>query len=321
MPACEVVAPCRRRCRSGHSPADVAVLPTSCDRRSAVLLQPDVFLDVDPLVRDRARDHVVLVGPQVAAPSTKPRQPWQSPANEKPLTPVQPSAWIAFASATIAANDAGGVRSGAAFWNSVLLYQSTDRSARYGARVLLALVNCRAQVARAQILVLGSALMYCVSGQQRVLAGELGHVDVVEPDEIGRVCRHGSPWPGSRCPCSARSGRCSTFRPGWVALNSWTSAIAAAVGGGTLVERDRPLRVHAEAGVPDDDASEDAALRAAKPTTATTSEGSAAPLTVLHLSSVTLSRLVPRHLSPPLSAARALRCLSKRFAKRFDRRT
>ena len=64
--------------------------------------------------------------------TVKPRQPWQSPANVKPLTPF-PSLLIAWASDRICAYVVGGSFGlSPASLNSVLLYQRTDRSAQYG---------------------------------------------------------------------------------------------------------------------------------------------------------------------------------------------
>src|SRR6185437_1508064 len=69
---------------------------------------------------------------QMPGCTVKPRQPWQLPANVKPLTPP-PSLLIACASDRISAYVVGGLfGSSPAFVNSVLLYQSTDRSPQNG---------------------------------------------------------------------------------------------------------------------------------------------------------------------------------------------
>ena len=84
-----------------------------------------VWLPMSPLVRCEP-------SAQMPGWTTKPRQPWQSPANVKPLMPL-PSLLIAWASDRISAYVVGGLLgSSPACLNSVLLYQSTDRSAQYG---------------------------------------------------------------------------------------------------------------------------------------------------------------------------------------------
>src|SRR6266567_6800673 len=84
-----------------------------------------VWLLISPLVR-------WVPSAQIPGCTVKPRQPWQSPANVKPLTPP-PSLLIAWASDRMSAYVVGGLLgSSPARWNSVLLYQSTDRSAQYG---------------------------------------------------------------------------------------------------------------------------------------------------------------------------------------------
>src|SRR6202034_3179159 len=84
-----------------------------------------VWLPMLPLVRYEP-------SAQMPGWTVKPRQPWQSPAKVKPLMPL-PSLLTACASDRICAYVVGGLSGlSPACLNSVLLYQSTDRSAQYG---------------------------------------------------------------------------------------------------------------------------------------------------------------------------------------------
>src|SRR5580704_11210988 len=97
----------------------------SADSRAWLPVMEAVWLPMLPLVRYEP-------SAQMPGWTVKPRQPWQSPANVAPLMPL-PSLLIAWASDRICAYVVGGSFGlSPASLNSVLLYQSTDRSAQYG---------------------------------------------------------------------------------------------------------------------------------------------------------------------------------------------
>ena len=111
---------CAHSCRYSVSAFSSGVLP--------VMLA--VWLLMSPLVR-------WVPSAQMPGWTVKPRQPWQSPANVAPLMPW-PSLLIACASDRICAYVVGGSSGlSPACLNSVLLYQSTDRSAQYGTPYIL----------------------------------------------------------------------------------------------------------------------------------------------------------------------------------------